>query len=332
MNAYWPTDTEILLAVGGWLVGVLVLGYWISSLRSVYVARPLAWLSIVGHTLMIERLVRNEPAGVRMLALIAVGLLSMKAVVAVEARLSSGLRFGPLRWALFAGAWFGMRPSVFRNVPGPPRDGAAKLIWSGIKRMVAGMALIGLAVWMTNGFDVSGDEPVRLIAASLLLLAGLSLLVHFGGLNVMAGALRRCGANCRPLFVAPLLSTSLTEFWGRRWNQAFSEMTSAAVFRPLRTKIGVAGATTSAFVFSGLLHELAISLPVKAGFGLPMAYFGLHAIAMRLESRWRTGGKPVDRVAWRGRLWTMAWLLIPLPILFHGPFMRGCVLPMIGLG
>ena len=110
-----------------------------------------------------------------------------------------------------------------------------------------------------------------------LLLPALSLVLHFGLLNVLAGVWRSAGANCRALFRAPLCATSLTEFWGRRWNLAFSEMAATAVFRPLSRWAGSCAATAVVFLFSGLLHELAISLPVRAGFGLPLLYLPFEA-------------------------------------------------------
>jgi D-alanyl-lipoteichoic acid acyltransferase DltB (MBOAT superfamily) len=123
----------------------------------------------------------------------------------------------------------------------------------------------------------------------------------------------------------------LSEFWGRRWNLAFSEMTALAVFRPLRGVVGPQPATVAAFLFSGLLHELAISLPARAGYGLPLLYFALHAGAMQMETALSRRGRPVDSIRWVGRVWTLAWLVLPLPVLFHRPFLRGCVWPLIGL-
>jgi D-alanyl-lipoteichoic acid acyltransferase DltB (MBOAT superfamily) len=169
------------------------------------------------------------------------------------------------------------------------------------------------------------------VLVTILLLPGLSLLIHFGLFNVLAGLWRLCGADCRALFRDPLKSTSLHEFWSRRWNLAFSQMTALSVFRPLKGIVGDRMATMSAFLFSGLLHELAISLPARSGYGLPLLYFALHATAMYIENALARAGSPVDSVRWIGRLWTMAWLVLPLPILFHQPFLRGCVWPLIGL-
>src|SRR5690606_37647104 len=94
-----------------------------------------------------------------------------------------------------------------------------------------------------------------------------------GLLSISAGMWRLSGVNTDHLFKTPVKAKSLTEFWSKRWNLAFSEMTSVAVFRPLKGKVGNTAALMTAFVFSGLLHELAISVPVNSGYGLPLLYF-----------------------------------------------------------
>jgi len=52
-------------------------------------------------------------------------------------------------------------------------------------------------------------------------------------------------------------------------------MMALCVQRPLARTVGRRRALLAAFGLSGLLHEVAISLPVQAGFGLPTAYFVL---------------------------------------------------------
>ena len=123
-------------------------------------------------------------------------------------------------------------------------------------------------------------------------------------------------------FRNPLGSRSLTEFWGRRWNAGYSEMIAVTVHRPVRQHAGATAALLASFLASGVLHEIAISLPVRAGFGLPTLYFLLHGVLVGVERKF-------PQVA--SRTWTMVWLIAPLPILFHPPFLRGIVWPIVGL-
>jgi alginate O-acetyltransferase complex protein AlgI len=108
-------------------------------------------------------------------------------------------------------------------------------------------------------------------------------------------------------------------------------MTAIVFYRPLQRWLGRGCATVLAFLGSGLLHELAISLPVKAGFGLPTIYFLLHGGLVLWENRLLKHGRPINRFDWVGRLWTLAWLALPLPILFHPWFLAGVVWPLIGM-
>ncbi len=104
-----------------------------------------------------------------------------------------------------------------------------------------------------------------------------------------------------------------------------------ALYQPLVRRAGRRPALVAAFLGSGLLHELAISLPVGAGYGMPLGYFILHGVLMIIESRLAHGGHPIDRSSWIGLAWTLAWLVIPLPILFHRPFLDGVIWPLIAI-
>lgn len=331
MNAYTPHDLTVVMYTSTGLIAALVAGFAITRIQAVGVARCAAWLLVVVGVVVFERLTNGQPPGFRMLMMINMTLFAMKAVVTVESRMSGKTRLGLVGWFGFAGMWFGMRPSLFARVPRAARDGARDLLWLGAKRFVMGVVFVIVArfAWVASAGYM--PDTGRRVLATAILLPGLSLMLHFGVLNMQAALWRYAGADCKSLFRAPLLSTSLVEFWGRRWNLAFSEMTSLAVFRPLRGRLGNRMATTAAFLFSGLLHELAISVPVNAGFGLPLLYFALHGVAMSMEQRWQRTGKPIEATGWRGRLWTMAWILIPLPMLFHWPFLNGCVWPLIGM-
>lgn len=135
------------------------------------------------------------------------------------------------------------------------------------------------------------------------------------------------GVDARPLFRMPIFAKSLAEFWSLRWNQGFTEMTALAVYRPLVKRLGRPAPLSACFLVSGLFHELAISVPVNAGYGLPMTYFVLHGLLVVGEEKWRTNGYVGKEISMGRRLWTAAWLLIPLPLVFHSPFYRGLFVP-----
>jgi alginate O-acetyltransferase complex protein AlgI len=104
-------------------------------------------------------------------------------------------------------------------------------------------------------------------------------------------------------------------------------MTAAAVYRPLTRSAGKPAATVVAFAFSGLLHEMAISLPVRAGFGLPMLYFVLQGLLVLAERRRDRRG---DLASTWTRVRTLAAVAVGLPILFHPRFLEGVVWPLLG--
>ncbi len=263
----------------------------------------------------------GEHAIVRMLLLIFVTFVAMKIVVVAITK----TRLTPRQWLAFAG-WFGMRPELFtRNRHAAPRSAGFQPAATpascrpGFLAIATGFTLLILArVLATSSLDLT----VRQVLVSAIALPALSLILHFGIIDVATALYRRNGWSVNEPFRNPLASRSLSEFWSRRWNVGFSEMISVAVHRPVRRYAGETAGLVAAFLASGLLHELAISLPVRAGFGLPTLYFLLHGVLVGIERRF-------PRVT--SRAWTLFWLIAPLPILFHPPFLRGVVWPLVGL-
>jgi len=335
VNGYWIAETRTIVFVCVILLLSAVIGWLITLIRQRSLARGLAWAFTIGSVAFVERLTIGEPSGTRMLVIIAALLWAMKSVVTVE----SGVRFPFTRWLSFAVGWFGMRPSLFKEKD--KSQSASNSLESksffvkGSLRIAIGAVLMGAAafIWYRLPFAI---ETWNVWVSTACMLLGFSFLVHFGLFNLLVGFWRSKGVRCDSLFKAPLYSATLVEFWGRRWNLAFSEMTTLAVFRPVKKLLsgsayGKTIAMVSAFVFSGLLHELAISVPVRAGFGLPLLYFLLHGVAMMLEVQFAKAGFDLSNRPVLGRIWTTGWLLLPLPILFHRPFLEGCVWPIIGV-
>jgi alginate O-acetyltransferase complex protein AlgI len=327
MNAYLPHDWQAIAAVLLLLVLEVGGGYGLNRRPRDRTARWLAWLMTVAVTACVERITDAEPAGGRMVAIILALVYGMKAIVGVEA----GAALPPWRWLGFCLLWFGMRPGLFARAGSEPRRWARSLLIQGFVRVVIGLVLILAAAVIWRARETTSNDEVARWLATAPLLVGLSLALHFGVFTILAAFWRALGVDARPLFRAPILSTSLHEFWSKRWNLAFSEMTALAIYRPATTALGRRGAIVAAFIVSGLLHELAISVPVKAGYGGPSLYFLLHGLLVSIETWLERRGARINSIPWLGRIWTLAALVLPLPILFHRPFLAGVVWPIIGI-
>jgi alginate O-acetyltransferase complex protein AlgI len=223
---------------------------------------------------------------------------------------------GPL--ILFLTIWPGVRTEPFAAQRRPDRS-STRLILRG-----AATATVGVACWVGLA-DAAEMLPRKLV--SWLGVFVVLLTLHLGLSDVVSGGLQRAGYPVRRLFRSPLASRSLREFWSSRWNLAFVEMNQTIVLPAIRPLLGRL-AFPATFLISGLLHELAISLPVGRGFGLPTLYFLLHAVATTGEQR-----LGVHRWSgWLARSWTWTLVLVPLPLLFHTAFRDALVLPLFGVG
>jgi hypothetical protein len=91
----------------------------------------------------------------------------------------------------------------------------------------------------------------------------------------------------------PLFAKSISDFWSRRWNMWVSEWFRQIIFRPLQNRPVLA--LFAVFLVSGVLHELAINVPLyivtgRKYFGLMTLYFLLQAVGILIERRTRNRG------------------------------------------
>jgi hypothetical protein len=229
------------------------------------------------------------------------------------------------QWWQHAGyllAWPGLDAAAFLS---PKRLLARERVhaseWGiGALRLVIGVTLF----WVVAGW-VSDDHK---IIVGWLGMVGLILMLHFGAFHLLSCAWRRLGIDARPLMNRPLSSVSVGEFWGRRWNTAFRDLTHRFLFRPLNSKLGPRWAILAGFVFSGVIHDVVISVPAGGGYGGPTLFFGTQAAAMFAE-RSRVGRAIGLGRGGRGRLFTMLTLILPAYVLFHPPFVRNIIVPFM---
>lgn len=303
MNFLIPHDTLSGVLLVAMLFLEFLVGFWFVKGRK---RTPTAWIFPIVAVAIMHFSTLPEPAGFRMIALILVLLTGMKVVMAT---CYPSLQFTFGKWCLYCFAWVGMNPEIFFKQRAKPDR---SLLYRGLLFLISGLSILVVIKAVINPITI--PEGLRYYALSLAILVALSQILHFGLLNLNAWILQVIKFPAYSLFRAPLEAQSLRDFWGKRWNLAFTEMTSVAVYRPLSEKWTVTPAFVTSFLFSGLLHEVALSFPVNKGYGFPLLYFAVQLLLIVIEEK-IFKGKP-------GKVWVMLGLILPLPILFHPAIMK----------
>jgi hypothetical protein len=217
--------------------------------------------------------------------------------------------------------WPGTRPEPFLSPGSSPALAWRRLLLTGCCHATTGSLILWVAIR-----SVAGVLPGWAVA--WLGMAGLSLLSHFGLFDLLAACWRALGVPVEKQFQAPIRATSLADFWGRRWNRAFADFARALVVRPLARRMGPRAAGLAAFVVSGLVHELAITLPAHGGYGGPTLYFLIQGAFAQAEAL-RPIRRRLRRYPILGWIWTVTVVLGPAPLLFPAPFLDHVVLPFL---
>ncbi|PYT99745.1 MAG: hypothetical protein DMG38_10535 [Acidobacteria bacterium] len=157
---------------------------------------------------------------------------------------------------------------------------------------------------------------------------GLILLLHFGTFQIIALLWQSVGVNAEAIMSAPLRSASLGEFWGKRWNLGFRQLSHELIFRPLHRRLGADAAGFLVFAVSGLIHDFVISLPARGGYGLPTLYFLLQGTGMTIEHSWFGKRLGLGRGG-RGWSFMIVFLAAPVFLLFHPWFVMRVMLPFM---
>jgi hypothetical protein len=229
----------------------------------------------------------------------------------------------PANWRRRCGCllgWPGMDAAEFLNPEcRPPIPAKTEWAFAASKTIFGIILLWGLA---------RTALPAHPLLAGWLGMIGAVFILHFGTFHLLSLAWRRAEVMATPLMQNPLLATSLTDFWGGRWNTSFNQLALRFMFRPLRRRTTPVAATLGVFGLSGIIHEIVISLPAHGGYGLPTLYF-LAQGACLVAERSRLGrvlGLGRGPVGW---LFTVLVTAGPAFWLFHPPFITHVILPML---
>lgn len=218
-------------------------------------------------------------------------------------------------------AWPGMDADRFLNAENinVPRPSIQEWIFAFLK-LCFGLTLLIGAVPELSAFDSDLVGWTGMI--------GIIFSLHFGLFHLLSLVWRSCGLQADPIMDWPIASQGLAEFWGRRWNRAFRDLTYRLLFRPLLPRLGPSGSLLAGFLISGLVHDLVISMPARGGFGGPVLFFITQGAGILVE-RSRIGKSVGLGRGISGRIFCIALLLLPVPLLFHRPFVCNVIVPFL---
>jgi hypothetical protein len=120
------------------------------------------------------------------------------------------------------------------------------------------------------------------------------------------------GIHAPALMRSPWLSTSVNEFWTRRWNIALSVLCFRPFFFGPLARRGIVPALFAAFLASAILHVLAcfqalVQWPISLAFG---AFFLVQPLLILAERALRVRRWPVSAA----RTWTLTALAVTSPL------------------
>ena len=125
-------------------------------------------------------------------------------------------------------------------------------------------------------------------------------------------------AQWPPAFDAPWRSTSLSDFWGRRWHQWHRRVLLRLGGYPLSIFLGRAGVVLGTFLASAVMHDIVLlSIDSRVEFWRMLVGFGMMGPGMLAERAfYLLMGKRVGGLV--GWVWTMAWLLLLGNVMVEG--------------
>ncbi len=168
------------------------------------------------------------------------------------------------------------------------------------------------------------NSSVITILSGTVIYFSLSMMYHLATLIAFAlPGLYQQPSDWPPLSQAPWLSTSLAEFWSKRWHQSFRRSFVQLGGKPLRFLFGRIGGIIGVFLLSGILHDWCI-WGMGRGTDFPEigGFFLLNGVGVILEQVWEQATRRKVE-GWLGWLWTMCWMTSTGNLLVDALLRRG---------
>jgi hypothetical protein len=182
------------------------------------------------------------------------------------------------------------------------------------RRALLRVAILGplafVSGWLLPALE---SLPLRWLAGALFAYSTFDAAVH-----TVVAAHRAFGVTLPRLHDDPILSRTVSEFWGKRWNLVVHAMLLEHCFVPLARRRHAKLGALAAFAASALLHFWVTFAPLDLFWGLVMAsFFLVQGAALLLEralgvARWR---RPLQHA------WAATWVLGTSPLLTE-PLLR----------
>lgn len=303
-----------------WLIlASLATGYWCTRLPGKSI-RTLIWLMPLLNVFLGYLSTADRAPSRSMLTLILLLFLGMKAVSTVYRYQGKG-RLSFLQWIAFALGWPGMDPLPFEQLgKGVKVPLNRRLLYTGLSSMVLGILLLYVLALLLRHHVLPTYFLCQLSFIPFI------CIFHIGIGNIGTTTWAFLGVKVEPVMLAPWQSETLGSFWGKRWNVPFIQMMRITLFIPFARKNKATWALILSFLISGIFHEIALTLPVHGGYGLPFLYFSLQALLVSAEKKYTGHWRPSFK-----RVWVFACLLLPFPLLLPQPFLHKVILPFLNL-
>jgi hypothetical protein len=211
------------------------------------------------------------------------------------------------RGLLYLVFWPGLDPdAAFSRDPRADRGRGARA--AALGALEAGAAVFLAALSLRTGV-LAWPEPLPSWAR-----AGAFAMFLDGGFRCVAGLERALGWRGEDVFRDPWRFAHLADFWGERWNRFVSRTLALEVYGPAKRRAGRAVGVLAAFLASGVAHEVIFVVPGGRPFGLYLAYFAAHGVAVLASAAW------LGRAPRGARVFGWVVLLATAPLFFGAPY------------